>query len=109
MTERAMEVVRQLTHSGQFIEWLSGQGGVEELEDMLVAVLTGYAERVRGAETAGCAAAVPTSWLDPLLTGPEAVLAAPPYDNRDIEVLCRAIANRIQERAKVRSGSDEGS
>lgn len=34
---------------------------------------------------------IPTSWLDPLLTGPKAVLGDPPYTHRDIERLLNAI------------------
>jgi hypothetical protein len=38
---------------------------------------------------------VPTSWLDPLLTGPTAIIGKPPYNCRDIEKLLRAIAARL--------------
>lgn len=38
---------------------------------------------------------VPCNWLDPLLTGPHAVIGQPPYDRRDIEILLRAVAARI--------------
>jgi hypothetical protein len=38
---------------------------------------------------------VPTSWLDPLLTGPTAVIGEPPYNCQDIEKLLRAVAARI--------------
>lgn len=39
--------------------------------------------------------AVPNSWLDPLLTGPKAVLGKPPYDCRDIERLLNAVRERV--------------
>jgi hypothetical protein len=38
---------------------------------------------------------IPTTWLDPLLTGPAAVIGNPPYDCRDIERLFRAIRKRM--------------
>jgi hypothetical protein len=38
---------------------------------------------------------IPTSWLDPLLTGPCAVIGMPPYDCRDIERLLNAIRKRM--------------
>ncbi len=39
---------------------------------------------------------VPTNWLDPLLTGPNAVLGKGPYGNREIEALLRGIQDRIR-------------
>ncbi len=38
---------------------------------------------------------VPTNWLDPLLTGPDAVIGKPPYGCPDIERLLRAVRDRI--------------
>jgi hypothetical protein len=50
--------------------------------------------------------AVPTSWLDPMLTGPNAVIGNPPYGCPDIERLLNAIRQRItahlQEQEKER-------
>jgi hypothetical protein len=43
-----------------------------------------------------CAKELPTNWLDPLLTGPKAVVGQPPYGCPDIERLCKAIAERIR-------------
>jgi hypothetical protein len=43
-----------------------------------------------------CAKAIPTNWLDPLLTGPNKVIQGPKYSNKDIENLCHAIQNRIR-------------
>lgn len=40
--------------------------------------------------------AVPDNWLDSLLTGPNAVVGAPPYGCPDIEALCKAIRERIR-------------
>ena len=40
---------------------------------------------------------VPTSWLDPLLSGREAVIGRPPYNCKDIEILLSAIKKRIME------------
>lgn len=38
---------------------------------------------------------IPTSWLDPMLTGPESVIGMPPYDCLDIERLLNAIRKRF--------------
>ncbi len=40
--------------------------------------------------------AVPTNWLDPLLTGPSRVIGNPPYGCRDIEMLLLAIRERVR-------------
>ncbi len=40
-------------------------------------------------------AAIPTSWLDPLLSGPNEI-AKPPYHCPDIERLLQAIRERVQ-------------
>ena len=39
--------------------------------------------------------AVPSNWLDPLLTGPKAVIGQPPYDCKDIERLLNAVRARV--------------
>ena len=49
---------------------------------------------------------IPTSWLDPLLTGPEAVIGDPPYDCRDIERLLNAIRKRMFPNDKLTGGTD---
>lgn len=41
--------------------------------------------------------AVPTNWLDPLLTGKDSGIGEPPYSGNDIEVLLRAIKERINK------------
>ena len=38
---------------------------------------------------------IPTTWLDPLLNGENAVIGDPPYDCTDIEKLLLAIKERI--------------
>jgi hypothetical protein len=48
------------------------------------------------AERERCAALVPTSWLDPLLTGPRAVIGRPPFNCPDIERLLHAVAAEIR-------------
>jgi len=55
-----------------------------------------------------CADAVPANWLDPLLTGPKAVIGGPPYYVRDIEKLLLAIRDRIGavEVRPVRQGQE---
>ena len=40
--------------------------------------------------------AVPDTWLDSLLTGPDAAVGPPPYGCPDIERLCKAIRERIR-------------
>ena len=42
-----------------------------------------------------CANLIPTSWLDPLLTGPNAVIGEHPYDEYDIDNLLRSVRGRI--------------
>lgn len=37
----------------------------------------------------------PTSWLDPLLTGPDTVIGQPPYEYLDIERLLLAVKARV--------------
>ncbi len=39
--------------------------------------------------------AVPSNWLDPLLTGPKAVIGQPPYGCQDIERLLNAVRERV--------------
>lgn len=48
---------------------------------------------------------VPTNWLDPLLTGPDAVLKKG-HDNREIEALLRGVQDRVRaEIAKLKGES----
>jgi hypothetical protein len=51
-----------------------------------------YAEQVR--EEA--AKQIPTTWLDPLLSGPERIVGDPPYYGKDMERLLQALAQRIR-------------
>lgn len=44
--------------------------------------------------------AIPRSWLDPLLTGPKAVIGSPPYNCQDIERLLNAIRERVTSTVK---------
>jgi hypothetical protein len=44
--------------------------------------------------------AVPMSWLDPLLTGPKAVIGNPPYGCPDIERLLNAIRDRLAAQSR---------
>lgn len=39
---------------------------------------------------------IPTSWLDPMLSGPAAVIGLPPYDCEDIERLLEAVRARVR-------------
>lgn len=40
---------------------------------------------------------IPTSWLDPLLTGKTAIVGNPPYNCHEIEILLSAIRERVKE------------
>lgn len=53
--------------------------------------------REKAAGRARLIAAIPTSWLDPLMTGPTAVIGPPPYGCDDIETLLTAIRCRLEE------------
>lgn len=46
-----------------------------------------------------CASCVPTSWLDPLLTGPDAVIGKP--GQNDIEVVLEGVRVRIMARSNL--------
>lgn len=45
--------------------------------------------------------AVPNNWLDPLLTGPHAVIGEPPYGDPDIERLMNAVRERVRKETKA--------
>lgn len=55
-----------------------------------------------------CAGLVPTTWLDPLLTGPSAVIGKPPYNCQDIERLLGAVAERIRAQARTAGVKEVG-
>jgi len=40
---------------------------------------------------------IPTSWLDSILTGPDAVVGRPPYDCRHVEAILRAVKQRLED------------
>lgn len=44
-------------------------------------------------------AAVPTTWLDSLLTGPDAVIGKQPFTGTDIERLLSAVKKRVEAAA----------
>lgn len=52
--------------------------------------------RVRMIPLEAAVNAVPTSWLDPLLTGPDAVIGIPRYTGIDIQRLLLAVSARIR-------------
>ena len=66
------------------IEWLAEKS--RHFEQLAGAIEAQAVER--------CANEVPTNWLDPLLTGPKAVIKG--LDNRQIEALLRGIQDRIR-------------
>jgi hypothetical protein len=63
-----------------------------EAESTLAALASGERVVVSRAELEAC---VPSSWLDPLLTGPNKVIGSHPFDCPDIERLLKAIRARI--------------
>lgn len=76
------------------IEALMNQFGwakVSDARDLVKAAFAAGFDEGRQEERERAAAKVPTNWLDPLLTGPEAVIGQPPYHCADIEALLRAI------------------
>jgi hypothetical protein len=50
-------------------------------------------------------AAIPTNWIDPLLTGPDAVIGKPPYGCPEIEALLRGIGTRMRRIVNERKGA----
>jgi hypothetical protein len=44
--------------------------------------------------------AIPTNWIDPLLSGPDGI-GQPPYDCRDIEKLLRGVQDRVRLALRV--------
>ena len=50
---------------------------------------------------------VPTTWLDPLLTGDKAVIGHPPYNCKDIERLMWHLAERIRGSKANRAGKHD--
>lgn len=46
--------------------------------------------------------ALPTSWLDGILTGPNAVIGKQPYDCKDIERVLLAVNQRVRAALKDR-------
>ena len=51
---------------------------------------------------------IPTSWLDPLLTGPEAIMGRPPYHYKDIERLLQGVKKRVETAAIRAEGKGQG-
>lgn len=45
--------------------------------------------------------AVPRTWLDSMLTGPDAVIGSPPYGCPDIEKVCKAIKKRLDAASRT--------
>lgn len=67
--------------------------GCASLEYLIAAAVTAAA----AAALERAAKEVPTSWLDPLLSGPDAAIpAGVPWTNRHIEALLRGIQDRIR-------------
>lgn len=50
---------------------------------------------------------IPTNWLDPLLTGPDAVIKGGAYKPSDIERLLLAIKERVRK-AEIKQRGDIG-
>lgn len=60
-------------------------------------------DAIRDAHAAGAKAqldavlaAIPSNWLDPMLTGPDCDLGRPPYNCKDVEFLFIALRTRLE-------------
>jgi hypothetical protein len=79
--------------AADFLELLDGEVGslglyIDELRKSI--------SEAASTERARCVALIPTTWLDPLLTGPTAVVNAPPYGCQDIVRLLNTIRERME-------------
>lgn len=52
--------------------------------------------------------AIPANWLDPLLTGPNAVIGHPPYNCHDVERLFNALRARMSVRFEASPPNGRG-
>lgn len=71
-----------------------------EMADARVAELMARVERLEQA-LREIPNAIPTNWLDSLLSGPDAVVRGLRYDSRDIELLLNALRERIVSIARA--------
>jgi len=75
----------------------------EIIKDALSAYAAAQVAQARGEEREACATMIPTTWLDPLLTGEGAVLKGyGPWDGKQVERLLQAIAAAIRARTTVK-------
>ncbi len=81
------------------LRWKEFAFGKEGKDSEVVDFAARIAEEVKEED----AQAIPTSWLDPMLTGPEALLGRPPYGCPDIERLL----NGIRAAVRGRTGGEE--
>lgn len=61
--------------------------------------LEAFASLVAQSEREACATCVPTTWLDPMLTGPEAVVGN--LGAHNVEAVLKAVKARIMDRSNV--------
>lgn len=73
-----------------------------------VEALRKAATDARAAALAEAARLVPTNWIDPLLTGPDAVIGNGTADGRQIEALLRGIQDRIRALGATARGTSHG-
>ena len=78
--------------------WREVSGGVDDI--VTGRTLEAFASRVEVAEREACAACVPTTWLDPMLTGPEKVLTG--RSTADIQMVLESVKARIMARSNVK-------
>jgi hypothetical protein len=94
ITERDVKILAWLFDPEQERPDFSIEDRDETLQRTL-AVMRSLSGRSVVVDTETLLACVPTTWLDPLLTGPDAVIGRYPYGGDDIENLLRAIRARI--------------
>lgn len=93
LSARIIQAEDEADKKGERIAALENSIEVAEIRTQVerIATLEAENERLRAA----CNTAVPTSWLDPLLTGPLRVLYDPPWGCPEIEKLLLAIKARL--------------
>lgn len=88
----------ELFHSGivAAVESVSSQHKDSPFKRKAYDVIEDKLRQFQADTVAACAEQIPTSWLDNLLTGPDAVVGKPPYNCPDIERLLSALQTRIR-------------
>lgn len=119
--EKAVEILKQVVF---VMDWVRevGKDGIEGRitvdEDQMVKAMKLYAQqdRERTSEAQGevsplegivsvlervIESAIPSNWLDPLLTGEDNVIGEAPYTPKDIERLLNAVKKRLKQHVEA--------